>query len=109
MREPLNTFQLDELETMLKDAGIRYFREDTGCTWYEHHEIYYPNLEIHLCDAVISTSSYGSDQGLLEMMGLLPDDAKDFIEGWLDAKTIFNRIKAHWDTEGARRWARRKS
>lgn len=46
------------------------------------------------CDAICHDGSYGREKGLLEIMGILVDEAKtnDTVEGWLTADEILKRI-----------------
>ena len=48
-----------------------------------------------VCDAVCHKWSYGYDEGLLEIMGLV-EDRDDDVEGWLSAFEVFRRIKNHY-------------
>jgi hypothetical protein len=59
-------------------------------------QIIYPSLENHVCDAVLHWGSYGREQGLLEIMGLVDEDAGDDVEGWLTAEEVFARISEHY-------------
>lgn len=59
-------------------------------------QIIYPSLENHVCDAVLHWGSYGHEQGLLEIMGLVDEDAGDDVEGWLTAEQVFDRILDHY-------------
>lgn len=46
------------------------------------------------CDAICHDGSYGREEGLLEIMGILVDETKtnDTVEGWLTADEILKRI-----------------
>ena len=52
-------------------------------------------------DAVQNFGSYGADENLLEIMGLLtPEEEKhDTVLGYLTAKDVFDRIQEHWGSE----------
>lgn len=53
--------------------------------------IYCPNGE-RRSDVVIGFGTYGAEDGLLEQMGLLSNECLgDDVQGWLDAKTVFDR------------------
>lgn len=51
-------------------------------------------------DAIEHFGSYGNEDDLLEIMGLLTaeEEADDSVLGNLTAKDVFKRIKQHWDT-----------
>ena len=104
-------FDLTEFEKLVKmcaDAKIPFETEKktqnmivTDVSYdgfpYEHYEIYYPSIEVHLSDAVISFATYGREEGKLEQYGLLPEGVGDSVEGWLDAETIFKRWEEDWN------------
>lgn len=101
MKYWLDLKELNKLERMLKRSEIPYEREDSAWEEYEHHEIYYPDKKSARADAIISIYSYGHKEGLLEQMGLIPEERMnelhDSVEGWLTAKIIFERIKTFHD------------
>ena len=104
-------FDLTEFEKLVKmcaDAKIPFETEKktqnmivTDVSYdgfpYEHYEIYYPSIEVHLSDAVISFATYGREEGKLEQYGLLPEEVGDSVEGYLDAETIFKRWEEDWN------------
>ncbi len=50
-----------------------------------------------VCDVVCFHGSYGGDEGLLEILGLVNKEAVgDDIEGWLTADIVFGRIWKHY-------------
>ena len=51
-----------------------------------------------VCSAILHGHSYGSQEGLIEIMGLLkPDEGDDGdVCGWLTAEDVFSRIEKHW-------------
>jgi hypothetical protein len=104
----LDLTELDRLEALLQKAGIPYERTDElsegrrigdaplgNILPYEHHQIWYPSAAERLSDAIISTGSYGHEEGLLEQMDLLGDGSLDRVEGWMTADTVFSRWAAH--------------
>lgn len=99
MQAGLSEISIDLTEfNKLKKLLIKHeipFEERTidGIKGYEHHQIIYPcDGEQRKSDAVIGLGTYGYQHGLLEQMGLIPqDECLDDVQGWLDAETIFKR------------------
>ena len=63
----------------------------------------YPTAtEDRVSDAVCHDGSYGRHEGLLEMMGLVDEEAVgDSVEGFLTAEQVFERWHKHWlETHG---------
>lgn len=86
--------QVDELITMLEKTNIP-FEVTSQCG---RPQVWYPNQEHPVCDAVCHWGSYGHQTGLIEIMGLTHND--DTVEGYLTAEEVFNRIKEHWEETG---------
>ena len=57
-------------------------------------QVWYPSRDNSICDVICHPYSYGGDEGLLEIMGLLTEEEAecDDVVGWLDAKNVFARI-----------------
>ena len=49
-------------------------------------------------DAICHDGSYGRQDGLLEMMGLLTEEESEYdsVLGWLTAEQVFERWHRHW-------------
>ena len=67
-------------------------------------QIGYPELPPHgncICSVIQHFGSYGKDNDLLEIMGLLTpeEEENDSVLGWLTAEDVFGRIKAHWEAQ----------
>lgn len=60
--------------------------------------IAYPSLENRVSDAICNNMSYGRENGLLEIMGLVDKEKTggDSVEGWLTAEEVFMRWNEHW-------------
>ena len=60
----------------------------------------YPSLkqEERVSDAICHNGSYGRQDGLLEMTGLLTEEEleEDGVLGWLTAEQVFERWQKHW-------------
>lgn len=88
--------EMSKLFLLLADADIPF----------ETHEIFgtmqicYPTIKNRICDAICHEFSYGHEEGLLEIMGLVDpeicDDVDD-VEGYLTAEEVFARIKADYE------------
>lgn len=52
-----------------------------------------------VCSAIEHNYSYGGDQDLIEIMGLLTKEEEqyDSVKGHLSADDVFTRIKKHWE------------
>lgn len=90
--------EIFKLEAMLKAEGIPfvYHRQPDMCGF----QICYPeDGNNRVCYIMLHSGSYGREQGLLEIMGLLkPDEEQcDDVVGYLTADDVFERIKAHHD------------
>ena len=55
-------------------------------------QVWYPSFEDAKCDVICHPYSYGGEEGLLEIMGLVDDDIDDDVQGWLTASDVFARI-----------------
>lgn len=86
--------EMAKLATMLTNAGVPFEMRDH---WSDTKQICYPNCENVVCDAVCFPGSYGYNEGLLEIMGLVDEDeVGDTVEGHLTAVAVFQRIYDHY-------------
>lgn len=85
--------EINKLKEMLEMEKIPFtFRPLFG-----GYQIIYPNVENNVCDVIIHNGSYGRQQGLLEIMGLVDEEeVGDSVEGYLTATDCFNRIYKHY-------------
>lgn len=86
--------QVDELIAMLEKTDIP-FDVTVHCG---RPQVWYPNQDRPICDAICHWGSYGHETGLIEIMGLTRND--DTVEGYLNAEEVFSRIKEHWEKTG---------
>ena len=86
--------QVDKLTTMLEATNIPFEITEN----YGRPQVWYPNKEHPVCDAICHWGSYGHQTGLIEIMGLTHND--DSVEGYLNADEVFSRIKEHWEETG---------
>ena len=89
--------QMKKLENMLNISNIPF---EITEHWSHTEQIWYPSRKNPICDVVcfgdtILGGSYGHEEGLLEIMGLVDEEKTgDSVEGWLTAGEVFDRI---WD------------
>lgn len=85
--------EMTKLMAMLDNAKIPY----TVRFPYGEPQVCYPNEMDLICDAICHLGSYGFEAGLLEIMGLVDEEAVgDDVEGWLTAENVFRRIENHY-------------
>jgi hypothetical protein len=93
------SFQILRLGSMLQAANIPF--ELLPC--WDGYQIRYPSVQQSVSDVVCHSGSYGHEQGLLEIMGLVDEEeVGDEVEGWLTAEQVFERWQKHWlENKGA--------
>jgi len=70
------------------------FRRDVvmDCPYGKILQIVYCPYGERRSDVIIGFGTYGAEDGLLEQMGLIPNEhIEDTVQGWLDAETVFKR------------------
>lgn len=85
--------EMKRLFKLLDEADVPY----EICYVLDTKQMCYPDKAHRICDAVCHQYSYGGEMGLLEIMGLVSDDACDDVEGWLTAEEVANRIIEHFN------------
>lgn len=105
--------EIFKLKEMLEKAGIPFVYRDeswdrpvlngncdkviSNAKWYHYH-IYYPAKgDKIVCSIIQGDGSFGRDQDLLEIMGLLTEEEAehDCVAGYLTAEEVFERIEKH--------------
>lgn len=86
--------EIIRLHEMLAENDIPHVIQRHMDGW----QVCYPSVEKCVADAIEHFGSYGRDEDLLEIMGLLTpeEDAEDEVAGYLTAENVFERIKNHW-------------
>ncbi len=86
---------MERLVALLIDHYIPF--EITQC--WNTPQVWYPNKENAVCDVICHRGSYGGNEGLLEIMGLLTDEEAEYdsVVGWLTSGEVFNRILDHYN------------
>ena len=61
----------------------------------DRHQICVPNQEYPIWDAICQRGSHGYEEGLLEIYGVIVDEAidGDTVVGWLTAEDIIKRLE----------------
>lgn len=84
--------ELDKLAQYLDEHDISYERIDkeSADSDINRHQIIVRSKEgTRLWDAVCQYGSYGYEEGLLEVMGIITDED---VEGWLTAQDVISRL-----------------
>lgn len=90
--------EIIKLHKMLEEAGIPHTFKKFMDGW----QVCYPTDEDkngRIADAVEHYGSYGKDDDLLEIMGLLTEEEReqDGVLGYLTAENVFKRMNKHWE------------
>lgn len=91
---------LTELRRLLNEAGIPYEDNSELLRVSIMDRVWYRRDGNVICSAVWGMGSYGYEDGLIEIMGLLTDEEqeKDDVVGYLTPEEVFRRIKKDWET-----------
>lgn len=82
--------EMSKLIALLEAAHVPY---KTRPHWSGSIQVGYPNFENTVCDVICFPGSYGYEQGLLEIMGLVnEEEIGEGVEGYLTATEVFQRI-----------------
>lgn len=96
--------ELDKLEAYLKENNYKYERIDederklkmsvcSDIDFSRHQIIVYDETDSRIFDVICQYGSYGYQQGLLEVMGVIVKDESDDVEGWLSAEEVIKRME----------------
>lgn len=99
--------EIFKLKELLEDAHIPFEFTDEGFDWgdgnaFEKYHIEYPcsykESQDRVCSVIQGWGTYGAEDNLLEIMGLLtPEEEKNnCVCGWLTAQDVFERIQNHY-------------
>ncbi len=93
--------EIDKLKKMLDDASIPYeSNEFTYGAMMEPDQICYPKASLiaRRCSIIFGRGTYGYEDGLLEIMGLLTPEEEEYdsVVGYLSAEEVFERINEDW-------------
>lgn len=88
-----NPSEIMKLYELLKQKGISFdIRWRLGGI-----QIMYPSKDDTICSAICFPGSYGYEDGLIEIMGLVENNY-DSVEGYLTAEEVFQRIVKHYES-----------
>ena len=101
--------EIFRLKEMLEKANIPFVYTDESFDLdefsFEKYHIEYPcsykGNRDRVCSVIQGWGTYGCEQDLLEIMGLLTDEeeAEEYgsVKGYLTAKDVFERIQKHYE------------
>ena len=85
--------EIFRLKEMLEKEKIPFIFRNI----FDGFQICYPDIKNKVCSVIEHKGSYGHNQDLLEIMGLLSDgETDDDVLGYLTAEDVFNRIYKHY-------------
>jgi len=91
--------EIFKLKKMLEENNIPFDYEDNSlCKESQHHQICVPcyNIKLRVISVIQGTGTYGGQDDLLEIMGLMTEEEEDDgVVGWLSAENVFERIKKY--------------
>lgn len=85
-----------KLDALLTEKGIPHTLQKYMDGW----QVIYPeDGEKRVMDAIEHCGSYGNEENLLEIMGLLTpeEEEDDSVLGYLTAEEVCKRIEQHWE------------
>ena len=93
----MNCAEFNKLVKLLDEANIPYERNDSHNP--DLYRIHYPKHQHLVCSCIFGRGTYGSYEGLLEIMGLLTMEESEHgcVVGSLTAENVFERIRKHWE------------
>lgn len=85
--------EIFRLKEMLEKKNIPFIFRNI----FDGFQICYPDIKNRVCSVIEHEGSYGHNQDLLEIMGLLTDgETDDDVLGYLNAENVFERIRKHY-------------
>ena len=93
MKERYN--EILKLKNMLEKAEIPFEFSEI----FSGYHITYPSNKFRICSVIEHDYSYGNEQDLLEIKGLLTKNEKkcDYVLGYRSSEEVFKRIKNNWE------------
>ena len=95
--------ELDKLAKYLHKIKMPFKQYECDKQWdvddciivMDRHQICVPNQEYPIWDAICQRGSYGYKEGLLEIYGVIVDEAidDDTVVGWLTAEDVIKRLE----------------
>ena len=91
--------EIFKLKKMLEKSLVPFEWKEFDKPSKQGFQILYPNDKNRVCSVIEHSFSYGSQEDLLEIQGLLTADEEkcDSVLGNLTADDVFQRILSHWE------------
>ena len=91
------TNEIKKLANMLTAANIPY-ELTADMLKNPDNQLWYPSRKDNVMDAISHEYSYGGDEGLIEIMGLLTEEEAEYdnVVGYLTAEDVYKRIVRHY-------------
>lgn len=101
---PPKITEIHKLHRMLCEAGVEHEYINHGSVFgkVDHWQICLYNIEgERVLSVVEGAGTYGAEDDLLEIMGLLTEEeAVECVVGWLTAENVFERIQEYLKYQG---------
>lgn len=96
--------EIFKLKKMLEDDKIQFIFNDESFEFYQHYHIILQQGEERIISVIQGNHTYGNQEDLLEIMGLLTKEELeiDEVKGYLTADEVYNRIKRYLEIEEKR-------
>ena len=95
--------ELNKLAEYLHEIKMPFMQYECNRQWdvddcivmMDRHQICVPNQEYPIWDAICQKGSHGYEEGLLEIYGVIVDEATDgdTVVGWLTAEDVIKRLE----------------
>ena len=87
----------NEMEKLIKALEALEIPHTVEIDMFDCPQVFYPARRGRIMDAICNDMSYGHDEGLLEIMGLLTpgEEEEDEVIGFLTAEDVLERILRH--------------
>ena len=95
--------ELNKLAEYLHEIKMPFMQYECNRQWdvddcivmMDRHQICVPNQEYPIWDAICQRGSHGYEEGLLEIYGVIVDEATDgdTVVGWLTAEDVIKRLE----------------
>lgn len=93
--------EIFRLKEMLKKANIPFEFSEMfpEMEFLRGYSLCYPTKADCECSVIEHGGSYGNEEDLLEIMGLLTEEEEEYnsVKGYLTAENVFTRIKKHYE------------
>lgn len=95
--------EIFKLKKMLEERNIPFeFLDHNLIRPCQRYQICVPSsepIQKRVISIIQGSGTYGGQDNLLEIRGLLTEEEYDSIAGWLTAEAVFERIKKYFDDD----------